>query len=242
MTQMLKIKVQNSSTLKSGTILEITPQGLQDSKRLANDGITYFGYKRKSIPNGPITSDFVIPSVANQQDRETQFLIYFNPDFKAYFLRDLGKGGGTYIKVADTLTLAENQLLNMGDSYLVINILKKSINDPYPTLATKLYSGTRIGEVRYFYAQECYVKEIYIGRAGNCQIYIEDNLISTHQATIFYSSSKGWMLVDGDLTTQRPSTNGTWYSLYRICATQDYEFTTSTSFKVCQSLFKANLV
>lgn len=206
-SRFLRIKVQNSSTLPKSLVLNISSFGLENTKRLAQDGIVYFGSKRKSSPKGQVTSDFVIP--INTSTRFPQFAIYFHPQKCAFFLKDLGQGFGTFVKLSSTLVLENNQLLNMGDSFLIVNIFKKLPEDSFPTLCLKIYSGVKIGEVKYFYAPEHDVKEIYIGRGKECQVSIDDVMISNKQSTIFFSL-KGWMLVDGDLSVQRPSTNGTW--------------------------------
>lgn len=209
-TKSLRIKVQNSNVIPKGTIIDITPLGLTFTKRKIQDGVVYFANKRKTFPKRDVTADFVIPTITVPETREPHFLIYFSLDTEKFVLRDLGVGNGTFIKVEETYSIADNSLINVGDSYILMMILKKNSKDSLPSLCMKIYSGTRIGELMYFYAQECYVREVYIGRGKDCQVQIDDTMISNHQATVFFSSQKGWMLVDGDLSTQRPSTNGTW--------------------------------
>jgi hypothetical protein len=46
---------------------------------------------------------------------------------------------------------------------------------------------------------------------NNCEVQIEDNLLSKFQSHIAYDDEeKGWTFFDG--FKSKPSTNGTWYS------------------------------
>ena len=47
-----------------------------------------------------------------------------------------------------------------------------------------------------------------IGRMNNCEVQIEDSLLSKYQAHITYSDINGWVLMDG--YEGKASTNGTW--------------------------------
>ena len=47
-----------------------------------------------------------------------------------------------------------------------------------------------------------------IGRFKDCEIQIEDNLLSKYQAHIIYTEENGWILIDG--VNAKSSTNGTW--------------------------------
>ncbi len=47
-----------------------------------------------------------------------------------------------------------------------------------------------------------------MGRLNTCEIQIDDNLLSKHQAHINYYEGQGWVITDGH--NGKPSTNGTW--------------------------------
>jgi predicted component of type VI protein secretion system len=53
-------------------------------------------------------------------------------------------------------------------------------------------------------------QELVIGRSPNCDIRIDDQLISKMQSTIKYEDGN-WILEDG--RDGKESTNGTWYYL-----------------------------
>ncbi len=47
------------------------------------------------------------------------FQISFNVESMKYYLKDLGNGFGTFIKIQSEVLLKDNSLINIGDSYLV---------------------------------------------------------------------------------------------------------------------------
>jgi hypothetical protein len=69
----------------------------------------------------------VIPT-KNEEEQEKhrgrQFQIYFDVDSKFYKIKDLGIGYGAFVKLSRPLILRDNFLLNMGESYIVANLLK----------------------------------------------------------------------------------------------------------------------
>jgi len=55
-------------------------------------------------------------------------------------------------------------------------------------------------------------QEIIIGRSPNCDIRIDDELLSKMQATIYFNvDTRDWVLQDGYMG--KSSTNGTWLYL-----------------------------
>ena len=71
--------------------------------------------------------DFVIPT-KNPEEKEKhrgrQFQIYYDMDTQKYKIKDLGVGYGAFVKLTRPLILRDNFLLNMGESYIVANLLK----------------------------------------------------------------------------------------------------------------------
>jgi len=70
--------------------------------------------------------DFIIPNT-NEEEVEKhqgrQFQISFDLDFNNYKIKDLGIGYGVFVKLAENLVLKDNYLINMGESYIVANLL-----------------------------------------------------------------------------------------------------------------------
>ena len=50
------------------------------------------------------------------------FQIKFNPDDMQYYLKDLGHGFGTFIKLVDWTEITNNFLLTIGDNYIVFTL------------------------------------------------------------------------------------------------------------------------
>ena len=72
---------------------------------------------------------------------------------------------------------------------------------------------------------------IKIGRMPDCEIKIEDNLLSKYQSTIKYISSSGWTLFDG--FNNKSSTNSNWLYL-----NDDFEIHNNMIFKANHTLFQ----
>ena len=77
-------------------------------------------------------------------------------------------------------------------------------------------------------------QEIIIGRTPNCDIRIDDKLLSKTQAHIKYVD-KNWKLFDG--YNGKNSTNGTW-----IYLNEEFEIYDGMTFKANQTIFNVNVV
>lgn len=53
-----------------------------------------------------------------------QFQIAFDLDSNSYKIKDLGIGYGVFVKLQQNLVLKDNFLINMGESYIVANLLQ----------------------------------------------------------------------------------------------------------------------
>ncbi|CAG9328794.1 unnamed protein product [Blepharisma stoltei] len=235
--KLLRLKVKSSLILPRNSVINITPLKYELSGRTSSDGVTYFGCKKKDRHKGKIVCDFIIPyndKQLNNSLRNPHFMIHYNPFADSYYIRDLGIGSGVYAKIDYTLALLRRQyIVNFGESHLLISVIP---SNPYPRLCLKVYGGKSAGELMFFEAHEYHVNQVFIGRDRDCNVCIDDALISKKQATVFYSQIKGWMLVDGDLQTQRPSTNGTWLYL-----NEDVELRDGMEIKAFQTLFQVNI-
>ena len=49
-------------------------------------------------------------------------MIKFNPDDLNYYIKDLGRGFGTFIKIQEWTELKNNLLLNIGENYIVFSL------------------------------------------------------------------------------------------------------------------------
>lgn len=103
-------------------MLKINSLGLENSCRGKKDGFTYFGFQ-EDMQNPSI--DYLIRPKDQDYDGRyigRHFQIYYNPDFMKYYIKDLGNGFGTFIKLQTESLLKDNSLINIGDSYIVCTL------------------------------------------------------------------------------------------------------------------------
>ena len=93
----------------------------------------------------------------------------------------------------------------------------------------KIFGGPSAGEV-YFFRSSC-PEILVIGRTQDCDIKINDKLLSKNQAHIRYSADDDvWILTDG--LQNKSSTNGTWLYL-----NEDHLMSSGMVFKANQTIF-----
>ena len=107
-------------------------------------------------------------------------------------------------------------------------------DDPSIKLKLKIFGGPSAGEI-YYYKQDFTGKKIVIGRTPDCDIRINDKLLSKNQAHIAFSPDQtAWWLVDG--FNNKRSTNGTWLYL-----NEDFKMHSGMIFKANQTIFNVEL-
>jgi hypothetical protein len=198
----LRLKVKNSQKLAKNLVININYKGYMDSSTI---GVVYFGNKRKDSKSGKRINDFVIPCDENLYGQ--LFVIFYSDESDEFYIRDLGLGQGVYLKLDYSYKLTSDILINIGETHLYFKIVLGS--NSYPNLILTVFT-LKDTKTYCFYAQEQHIAPIRIGRASDCDISINDMLLSKYQASILYSHSQGWMLIDGNIIRQRPSTNGAW--------------------------------
>ena len=171
-------------------------------------------------------------------------------------------------------------LINVGEAYIVVNILngaqlaqdqdllqyQEAINnqtgqqlqttihipgdldfkttEQNANLKLKIFGGPSAGEV-YYYSSSALSKDIVIGRTPDCDIRINDKLLSKSQASIRFAEQRlleggmagaqqTWVLSDG--FQGKPSTNGTWLYL-----NEDFQMHEGMIFKANQTIFSVSL-
>ena len=87
------------------TVLKINACGLIGSKRNKSDGCTIVG-SQEAGRNGEVFNDFVIPST-DVGIGKRHLIIKYNMDNKSYYLRDLGDGSGTFVRLDVPLVISE---------------------------------------------------------------------------------------------------------------------------------------
>ena len=264
----LELTIITSQSNSNGTKLIITKDGLKEnSLRNIKDGIVYFGYVddiENNNENADTAIDYLLPQkkYLNNSDINLDsytgryFQISYNPLNNNYFLRDLGNGLGTFIKITDKLYLKDNILINIGDSYFVINFnpsventdtnVFSTIESKYQgidkELIIKIFTKNESKEIiRNFSPSE---KSIKIGRKNNkndIDIELDDKLVSKINSVIKYEDL-GWVIYDGYEVNEngqikkKESTNGTW-----VLAVEDTLIYDGMIFKANFNLFCCNI-
>ena len=167
------------------------------------------------------------------------FAIYFNTKDKYYYIKDFNTGVGALMKIKK-YKMDENTLINIGSNYLVVNLEKNKI-------IIKIFNHSILenNNKKEKNGQNCDLKEftiennkdtlINIGRAENCDITIEDVMLSKVHTSIEYKAKdKSFYLYDGD--TKKESTNGTW-----VFILNPIKITDNFIFKAEHTLFMVNL-
>jgi hypothetical protein len=211
----------------------------ENSLRRKKDGFTYFGYEENDNE-----IDFLIkPKDDNFENKfiGRHFQIRFNPEDLNYYIMDCGFGYGTFMKLINEIQIKDNFLINIGNSYIVCafeyddNVLNSQPNEKLLNL--KVFTGDTKSSNAIFNSDE--QKLILIGRDSDCDVIIEDSLLSRIHCCIIYKDDVGWVIKDGrvseDNKSERPSTNGTW--LFLINETLIFD---GMIFKANQSLFRCN--
>ena len=234
------ISENNSIRKKIKSNIQITPLGYTGGKR-KKDGITFFGYDKDRDD-----IDIIINPIDGENLDEKffgkHFQIKFNPEDLNYYLKDLGHGFGTFIRINDWVEIKNNFLLNIGENYLIFSLIKEEdINDNSNNyfLNIKLFSVSS-GQSTFYFKKDN--SPITIGRKQENNIYIEDNMLSRIHCTIKNEENK-WYLIDGCINNEdgnnsiKKSTNGSW-----IYAFEDTLISDKMCFKASHYLFECNLV
>jgi len=106
--------------------------------------------------------------------------------------------------------------------------------EPPPKLKLRVFSVSK-SEAPDLYCCQFENQEIIIGRSPNCDIRVDDELLSKMQATILFDEQiHAWVLVDG--YEGKKSTNGTWLYL-----NEEIPVKSGMLFKSNQTFFQASI-
>ena len=207
----LDLEIVNSWNLPIGLQLHIDELGLKNSIRNKGDGITYFGFQTEESLNTEPYIDYLLGPKDQEYDEQfvgKHFQIRFDNDSKKYYIKDLGNGFGTFIKLINEEKIKDNLLINIGETYIVFSLNDENEKE----LTLKLFTGE---EQRNSYSFNCVNQKcIIIGRDSSlCDVIIDDKMLSRIHCCINYKekeNGKGWYIKDGNLQGKK-STNDTWF-------------------------------
>ena len=144
--------------------------------------------------------------------------------------------------------IKDNFLIGIGDNYIIItlgqdpdNLLKenqikekpKGNNNDDKTINLKIYSGNIKQRNVSFDKNK---SKILIGRCSECDIIIEDYMLSRFHCTFFFQNGK-WFICDGLMENEnhiKNSTNGTWiYAFEDTIIYDNMKFKSNNNLFVC---------
>lgn len=159
-------------------------------------------------------------------------------------MQGLGQEGMSGMEMPSTgcIILRDNMLINIGEAYIVVNLLPEGLDDegPHHTLRMKIFGGSNNGEIYDYNINDMEEgkREILMGRTPDCDIRINDKLLSKTQCHVrlYYESENRyrWMLHDG--SKGKASTNGTW-----LYINEDMKIYDGMVFKANQTIFNVSL-
>ena len=110
----LILEIMTNNISEKYNKIEINPSGYINSKRGKKDGITYFGTNPGKGDDMGGEIDFEFKNGENKYDDEgiygRHFMIKFNSDDLNYYIKDLGKGTGAFIKIQEWTEIKNNLL------------------------------------------------------------------------------------------------------------------------------------
>ena len=150
-------------------------------------------------------------------------IIKFNLDDRRYFMRDLGDGSGTFVRLDQPLVLKNGFIISFGYSHMAVNFAGDQYGPDasrsganYKPIQLKFIDGPKTDQTFVYTADQ----RVLIGRMPSCEIRFDDTQLSRLHC------------IDG----KKQSTNGTWLFVDELFPVYD-----QMVFKAGQTLFQATL-
>ena len=141
-----QITTQNLSNVVAELSYKINAWGLVGSKgRGRKDGCVLVGSQEFAESIDEPYNDIILEPGDNSEIGKRHFLIKYNQDTIAYYLRDLGDGNGTFVRLDNPLVLKTGYIISFGDSHMFIQIFE-DYNDMISKLEIKFLDGPKTDE------------------------------------------------------------------------------------------------
>jgi hypothetical protein len=112
--------VIESEKMQVGKVFHIDSTGLKNSQRQDNDCQVFAGSLFYS--GNKIVNDILLP-ISEKGIGKQHFLIQYKKiPGPGYFLKDLGDGMGTFIRISRPVLLKNNYIVSFGDSHLIVHL------------------------------------------------------------------------------------------------------------------------
>ena len=213
----LILEVINSWNLPEGLMLKINKYGIENSLRKKKDGIVFFGYQNDEKLSDEPSIDYLL--LPKEEYLDEKFIgKHFQIQFKNgnYYIKDLGFGFGTFIKMEKQIKIQDKFLINIGETYIVFSFENEDEENNCQKenqLNIKVFNGDeKCDSFNFDFFSH---PTILIGRNVSCDVYIKDRMLSRVHCYVYYEDNddenkRGWYLKDGNLEGKK-STNDTWY-------------------------------
>ena len=171
---------------------------------------------------------------SSETNKNIFFKIYYNYANETFYLMDMGVGYGTFYKIEEETIIKENNIINIGESYLIFsfNNLNEDENQEIKEddLFLKIYSNE--GQYEPIIIQKEDNKIYKLGRSEKCDVVIKDKMLSRVHCILFYLDNN-WYIKDGN-EKGNESTNGTWlYALEEIEIKEGMKFKSNSCNFIC---------
>lgn len=136
----LNLIVVESEKMQVGKIFFIDSTGLKSSERGSADGQVFAGslyYEGDKVIN-----DILLPQSEKGVGKRHFLIQYKKSPAPGYFIKDLGDGMGTFIRLSKPLGLKNNYIISFGDSHMIVFI--ESSNKSKLTL--KFIDGPKVDQ------------------------------------------------------------------------------------------------
>ena len=169
-----------------GSEYEIYPHGLKCSKRNVKDGCVYAGSMEK---HGRLIVNDIILSEKEKGIGKRHFMINYNKGRKhidrgIYYLKDMGEGMGTFIRIDKPIKLKSSYIISFGDSHMVVQISNN-------VLSIRFIEGPKVDLKRYSICSSFSPEEspIKLGRMIDCHIRFEDTSLSRYHCMLYFDEN-----------------------------------------------------
>jgi hypothetical protein len=120
----LTLTIVDTVHMVVGTQYEILPHGLACAKRLVKDGCVYAGSAEKQ--GRLVINDIILPENEKGVGKR-HFLIQYNKgrfyiEKASFFIKDMGEGLGTFIRIEKPIKLIPAYIFSFGDSHMIVHI------------------------------------------------------------------------------------------------------------------------
>jgi hypothetical protein len=147
--------------------LDINAQGMKGGQRGKLDGCTIIGTRGNRRQDQP-QNDYDIGVDPSGEDKRHLMIKYAQ---SKYYLRDLGEGNGTFVKLTQPLLLKNGYIISFGDTHMSVAFFQDRGNQGFDRIQLKFIDGPKTDESYEFSSEET----ILIGRMPTCQIRFDDS-------------------------------------------------------------------